>query len=216
MMNLKKLCGTGDILDIVPETYAVEGYYAEYDQKEHDNKLYANRTAKDIYEFKNKVLENGGYYLARYEASKGEDGKVKSKSAPVWNHIKQIDASKVSQAMYENQNFTSDLINSYAWDIAIVFIQTYSGDNDYSKEVGKTFGNDCVNTGTTTDKRCNIYDMASNCLEWTTETSTYMQGDCTIRGGTAKSTFYYTSIRSFNSTIFDFYNVSFRPLLYLK
>lgn len=198
------------------ETYIVEGYYTEYNKKEHESKLYANRIAKDIEEFKNKVRENGGYYLARYEASQGEDGKVKSKSAPIWNYIKQIDASKVSQAMYENPNFTSDLVNSYAWDIAIVFIQTYSGDTDYSKEIGKTFGDDCVNTGTTADKRCNIYDMASNCLEWTTETCTNMSGDCTIRGGTAGNTFYYTSIRSFSETIFDFYNVSFRPLLYLN
>ena len=33
-----------------------------------------------------------------------------------------------------NDYVESDLMNSYAWDTAIIFIQTFSGDIDYSKQ----------------------------------------------------------------------------------
>ena len=39
--------------------------------------------------------------------------------------------------MYSSSNFESDLINSYAWDTAIVFIQEFSGDTDYSRQAGR-------------------------------------------------------------------------------
>ena len=74
--------------------------------------------------------------------------------------------------MYNSNQFTSDLVNSYAWDTAIVFIQEFSGDSDYSKQKAFTsFGK----TGETTDGinkdiRCNIYDMATNGSEFITET----------------------------------------------
>ena len=71
----------------------------------------------------------------------------------------------------------SDLMNSYAWDTAIVYIQTFSGDTDYSYQTSKnTSSSGPKNTGnlvTTNDEVCKINDMASNCCEYTTEYSTY-------------------------------------------
>ena len=68
---------------------------------------------------------------------------------------------------------TSDLINSYAWDTAIVFIQkcgTESNSSTYSYTVGQSSTSTLQTTGTNilkatskVDKQCNIFDMAGNC-----------------------------------------------------
>ena len=93
----------------------------------------------------------------------------------LWKFITQINASKVSQNMYANDSSVgveSDLTNSYAWDTAIVFIQEMKNCN-YANANCDTTGNDILkNTGKTGDKVCNIFDMAANLLEWTTEYST--------------------------------------------
>ena len=187
-----------------------------YLEEDATSTTYGNTKAKNIEEFKTKSKTNGGYYLARYEASKGIDNKVKSKSAAVWNNIIQPEAAAKAREMYTSTSFESDLVNSYAWDTAIVFIQTYSGDNDYSKEVGPTFSSTLKASGTTADKRCNIYDMASNTAEWTTETSTRAGYPCTGRGGLYDDSFNYTANRYNGGTSYGDVIVSFRPLLYVK
>ena len=72
------------------------------------------------------VKTNGGYYIARYEASYGTDGKANSKVSDtasisssttrtegmLWNYISQINATIASKDLYSTVN--SDLINSYA------------------------------------------------------------------------------------------------------
>ena len=63
--------------------------------------------------------------------------------------------------------FSSDLINSYAWDTAIIFIQTFGGENEYYNQ------NKCTSvttTGGNGDEYCNINDMSGNAHEWSTET----------------------------------------------
>ena len=120
--------------------------------------------------------------------------------------------------MYSSTNFESDLINSYAWDTAIVFIQTFSGDSDYSRqnrlqsELAKCGE---ATDGTNKDVRCNIYDMAGNMYEWTTETCSYTTIPCTLRGGSFALSDYYTSYRFFNLTTTSVLNDSFRSTLYL-
>ena len=121
----------------------------------------------------------------------------------------------------ENSNFTSDLVNSYAWDTAIVFIEKYSdGNSNYANETPKN--DDLGNTGKredgTTDKVCNIYDMASNFGEWTTETSMstsdYNSFPCVYRGGSYDIVGRVTSTRECNDSSFGYGEV-FRPTLYI-
>ena len=52
----------------------------------------------------------------------------------VYNYVTQSEVASLSQNMYNSTNFTSDLLNSYSWDTAILFIQKCSTDLDYSKE----------------------------------------------------------------------------------
>ena len=193
--------------------------YAEETQEEHNMSGAKNTIAQNINDFKNSVKKYGGYYIARFESSQNvTTNKVESKyNQTVWTNITQIDAGKMCQNLYEG--IYSDLINSYAWDTAILFVQKYSGDTDYSKQ-GR-LQDSLANTGKATDGtnydlRCNIYDMAGNCYEWTTET---YKGDlefpCIIRGG-VYSNIYNASIR-IGSTIDSLgKNLSFRPILYFQ
>ena len=198
-----------------------------------------NATAKDLEGFVNSVKNNGGYYIARYEASYGSGNsmanwKPLSKESTgydtshmnkvlgtLWNLEIQINASKICQNMYKEDNSVgveSDLINSYAWDTAIVFIQEM-GNSNYAN---KADGNGSIkNTGTTGDKVCNIFDMAKNLKEWTTEYSTVISGGetsmpSTARGGYYTFNNYYAASRSYAGANHVNMAIGFRVLLYIK
>ena len=115
--------------------------------------------------------------------------------------------------MYTSSSFTSDLINSYAWDTALVFIQSCSDDNRYSQQ--NSLNSSLSTTGTTNDVKCNIYDMASNCAEWSTETAKNNSFPCVDRGGGFDGSDILAGAR-FGLTMTDSDDYcSFRPLLYL-
>ena len=175
-----------------------------------------NTVAKNITNFKNSVTANGGYYIGRYEARKNEtSGKLTEvKSDSVWNNITQPNAATQARNMYdEQQTFTSDLMNSYAWDTAITFIQKCTDKTNYANQ--SSLNTSFLSTGTTNDNPCNIFDMASNVIEWTTETSNNSNYPCVRRGGNYNDNSYYTSIRSDNNTSNSTDGIGFRPLLYL-
>ena len=210
-------------------TKAVSSSFTEDTKKSH-NSSYGNVIAKDIEDFKSKVTTSGGYYIGRYEAgdataktsqhsSSGTTNPVTCKTGVYpYNYVTQSQASSLAQEMYTSSNFDSDLINSYAWDTAIVFIQTFSGDTDYSRQTGlqRTLAK-CgeATDGTNKDVRCNIYDMAGNTLEWTTETNSDTDYPCVRRGGFYGGSIYCTSRRYDISTTYCDSFYSFRPTLYL-
>ena len=191
-----------------------------------------NTTAVNLKGFVDSVKANGGYYIARYEASYGTDGKANSKvsntasaSTPnqegqLWNNITQVNAATASRNLYNTVN--SDLINSYAWDTAIVYIQNFSGDTDYSKQDGKSINSSLANTGANSDEKCKINDMASNIWEWTTEYCTASNIDgaypFTYRGGyygAGSERVYGAGTRWFPSEVRRLSSVSFRCALYM-
>ncbi len=200
----------------VPSEYS-ENDYKEETQQEHTTSGYGNTIAKDIEGFIESVRKNGGYYIARFEASKNvETNKVESKYGKnVYNNTTQLNAASVCQNLYAGIH--SDLMNSYAWDTAILFIQKYSTDDDYSRQkrlqatlesTGK------ASNGTDYDVRCNIYDMAGNCMEWTTETSDDSKYPCMGRGGSYYYSDDFTSDRIIGKTVSSYDYISFRPILY--
>ena len=152
-----------------------------------------NATARDLKTFIETSLANGGYYIARFEAS-GTASKITSKyNQTVLGNITQPNAAKVAREMYgevkENNElvYASDLVNSYAWDTAIIFIQTYSTETDASSYASQNKSTSFANTGKSNDKYCNIFDMSGNAYEWTTEYSAKsVDSDfcpCVPRGG---------------------------------
>ncbi len=174
-----------------------------------------NISAKNLGDFVNKTNINGGYYLARYEISQGTDEKAKSQAdKTAWVDIIQKDAAMIAREMYNNNYIESDLINSYSWDTAIVFIQKYSGNSNYA--IRTAINTNKLNTGKSGDKVCNIHDMASNCREWSTEYSLRSENPCVYRGGRYSYASNYTSDRYSDTTIGKLDDFSFRSILYLK
>ena len=196
-----------------PSEYA--GDYTEENSRNTDDLLnYGNTIANDIEGFIDSVRTNGGYYIARFEASQNTaTNKAESKyDKAVWNNITQPNAAIACQGLYEGVN--SDLMNSYAWDTAILFIQKY-GQNNYSRQDGRSINSSKQTTGLSGDVQLNIYDMAGNVYEWTTETSSYSNYPCVVRGGSCTDSINYTSYRGSDSTSNSGALYSFRPLLYL-
>ena len=198
--------------DNYTQVVTIASYYQELTSNS------GNTAAKNLGDFVTKTKANGGYYLGRYEASKGSDNKVKSQAdKAAWVSITQPNAAIQAREMYSSSYVESDLINSYSWDTAIVFIQKYSGNSNYANKnsvnnssVGK------LNTGKAGDKVCNIHDMSSNCYEWTTETYTYADSPCINRGGGFNLSYGYTADRNGADTSSSGVVVSFRPLLYVR
>ena len=184
------------------KSITINSYYTE-DTTSNHNLSYDNAIARNIGDFLTSATQNCGYYLGRYEAGdsssielddrRGTSGistpgtlVCKANQVP-YDWIIQSDASRACQNMYPNGygsgTFSSDLINSYAWDTAIIFIQTF-GTKDNSSDYAETRGRPTVQigvrpkmTGTnilsqtgSIDEQLNIYDMAGNCWELSTET----------------------------------------------
>ena len=245
-IKLSRYTFKNDGTPIDQEDNIIDSYYQELATSN-----YGNATAKDIEKFKTSANSNHGYYIGRYEAGvvdynssvstsnsnnetnwtgyTGDNIKlVCKKEQQVWKYVTQNKASELSRDMYGSEaKVTSDLINSYAWDTAIVFIQqcgTESNSSTYSRTVGQlststsapqTTGTNILKETSKVDKQCNIFDMAGNCWERTTETSSYSNAPCVNRGGGYNSSGSYTSSRILNNTSNARSDISFRPLLYL-
>ena len=176
-----------------------DNYNSRYKHTEINTAPNGNKTAKEDIEseesgFRKSVKDNHGYYIGRYEARKNGTQVTVKASDKVYNIITQPNAATVSRGMYSDSNFESDLMNSYAWDTAIVFLQKfdnrankaslkpYSQQNSLNGNLASQGTNNLSDTSKQ-DVICNVYDMASNCTEWTTETSSSSSYPCTFRGG---------------------------------
>ena len=214
----------------------------EKDWSEINTSTYGNITAKENIEseesgFRKSAKDNHGYYIGRYEArtntqrtSKTPDDKLTQITTKpndyVYNYVKQSQAATLSRGMYTGTPFKSDLVNSYAWDTATLFLQTIDNrttDKTKKYSMQGSLNSSPANKGTNNlteaikqDKICNVYDMASNCWEWTTETCSAGGLPCTLRGGLYIDSGFHTSNRYFSSTPSSDDFSSFRPILYLE
>ncbi len=186
-----------------------------------------NTVAKNINSFKTSANTNKGYYIGRYEAKSTTQrnattdslGQITVKdNGYSYCYITQLKAATVARGMYgTNKKFTSDLVNSYAWDTAIVFLQLFDDREDKSIPYSKQSTNN-LSGETKQDKICNIWDMATNCWEVSTETSLESDKASVLRGGNSFLTNYESSLR-YNAGV-DYDGVmaaiiSFRVVLYL-
>lgn len=183
--------------DNYTQEITIEYYYIELASNSYDT---ANTVAKSLSNFVTKTKANGGYYIGRYEASYKDSTHCYSKksvstrventytdltSGMLWNFISQSDAATIARNSFTSSYVDSDLVNSYAWDTAIIFIQKYSGNSSYANKIPESPS--LNNTGFNNDKVCNIHDMAMNGMEWSTEhcpRTIYGYGSyCVLRGG---------------------------------
>ena len=206
--------------------------YSDYFTEGLKDSTTSNTHAKDIEDFKNKVTNTThGYYIGRYESRTSTERKSETDKLTqitvkpdeyVYNYTTQLQAAELSRRMYSDSNFESDLMNSYAWDTAIVFLQKFDNRANKTKPYSRqnSLNNSLASQGTNNlevskqDVICNVYDMASNCDEWTTETYSHSSYPCTDRGGYYFYSNDYPSNRG-GSTGSGTDRVSFRSLLYM-
>ena len=138
---------------------------------------------KEFYE--EQVNANGGFYIGRYEASK-DGGKVGSKpttdTSELWNDVSQTGAIANIQNTFNGSGYTSSLLTGSARDRTLGWLYE-TGEKSAMDIVGdsKNWGNysddtfsdetGLINTGSKVETRANnIYDLAGNLSEWTSET----------------------------------------------
>ena len=185
----------------------------------------------------------GGFYIARYEAGDGDangtprsssssnsNKVVSKKGAIVYNYISQPDSITRAESMYAGK---SKLISGAGWDRTLnwlietkakteneVFVNSSSWGN-YNDSTGNAKtnsggGNMNYTTGRNEAwKANNIYDLAGNVWDWTTEASS---SDVRVsRGGSYNDSGsdIPASIRHDDDPDFSTYDIGFRPALYL-
>ena len=208
------------------EPYSTTGYTEEVEEF---NKMKAS------------VEENNGFYIARYEAGKGENNTVLSKKgAEVWNNIPWgTDMTTIgtsgavykSRQMYSGSNsVTSTLCYGVQWDAVMEFMKdvpnpnvsgkkyiedsTSMGYYAYDINANPIEGMEAVAQPTGYYAVKNIYDMAGNVFEWTMEvkyTSTRV-----IRGGYFGYSGDFASASYRDKDFFPTLAFGFRVALYLK
>ncbi len=128
-------------------------------------------------DFDDSVRNYGGFYIGRYEAGKNQQDQIVSKAGELaWTGVTWEKARELSLNMYsENDFFETDLINSYAWDTTCTWLRNTGTNIDDSTDIGNYQNNNdsqnkIVATGSSENwKTNNIYDMAGNAWEYTTE-----------------------------------------------
>ena len=173
--------------ETVEEAYGVLG--AQYKTMYHEQDDEVGLNHKDL------VEKSGGFYIGRYEASYDDSvsgGRVASKESTstrtsssiplangmLWNYVSQTEALNKSKEMYTG---ISTLLTGAAWDRTLGWLEETGAVTSFEIVVdSSTWGNysndkfsntnSLINTGEYGEtKRNNIYDLAGNLWEWTTE-----------------------------------------------
>ena len=145
----------------------------------------------DTEDYTTSISKNGGFYIARYEASY-ENEKVVSKVSKIADTSQGSEDGKLSKtiqtqalseakAMYDSQEFTSSLLTGAAWDRTLGWLEETGAVTSFQiVEDYKSWGNyeddtfsgttGLINTGSMEEtERNHIFDLAGNMSEWTTE-----------------------------------------------
>lgn len=205
----------GEITNIDKDGVIDRIYYGEEVKY---SKLYnyaENNPDYSIDKFIDSVKNNGGFYISRYEISM-DNNKVYSKAnMNVLTNITRDEAFNYSLDMLDNTDVISTLINSYAWDMTLEVIN----DKEYLKNRDNQ-NKELLKTGESNDIIFNIYDLAGNTSEWTSEYSnngyySYIS-PCVQRGNNYSSDYLNPTIRQYNGIDAKNKYIGFRTILYIK
>ena len=180
------------------------------------------------------VVKYGGFYIGRYEAGIPEGDTspsnktgipVSKKGATVWSNINYTNAKANAESMINNEYVQTGLITGTAWDTVCHWIKsddelkdsrTYGNYNN-SEAPANVKGYGTKQVAGYSDKWMvkNIYDLAGNVWEWTSEANgSYF----IIRGGSYLSdgSDNPVSFRNNFNASYTNGNLGFRPRLYIK
>ena len=186
------------------------------------------------------VVKYGGFYIGRYEAGIPEGDTspsnktgipVSKKGAIVWSNINYTNAKANAESMISNEYVQTGLLTGKAWDTTCYWIE------DSLKSINKSasltdsryYGNYYNSLAPANENRGtkrtagfsenwmvkNIYDLAGNVFEWTSEA---YSSDFISRGGgyAPDGSQCPVSCRSSFSTSVANDGIGFRPRLYIK
>ena len=180
------------------------------------------------------VVKYGGFYIGRYEAGIPEGDTspsnkigipVSKKDATVWTNINYTNAKASAENMISNEYVQTGLLTGKAWDTVCHWIKsddelkdsrTYGNYNN-SEAPANVKGYGTKQVAGYSDKWMvkNIYDLAGNVWEWTSEANgSYF----IIRGGSYLSdgSDNPVSFRNNFNASYTNGNLGFRPRLYIK
>ena len=187
------------------------------------------------------VVKYGGFYIGRYEAGVPEnqssiDGEssstsnvkgvpVSKKDATVWTYINYKNSKASAESMISNEYVQTGLLTGTAWDTVCHWIKsddelkdsrTY-GNYTNSESPANVSGYGTKQVAGYSDKWMvkNIYDLAGNVWEWTSEASS---SNFILRGGSydGDGSGHPVSYRNYYSASDTYGSIGFRSRLYIK
>ena len=200
----------------IEETYAMGGQF----QKER---------YEETEDYTESVNNNGGFFIGRYEASNNNENMIVQKDKTSWNNISYTTALEKCTSKYTGKSYTCSLLTGAAWDRTLGWIyetgnktemQIVGDSKDWGNYYDDTFSGTTgvINTGSKEETKANnIYDLAGNLDEWSTEKFIEFDGQVSRGGKYSSSASDYPSYDRNNcdapdSTSDDF---GFRPAIYL-
>ena len=187
------------------------------------------------------VVKYGGFYIGRYEAGIPEGDTstsnktgipVSKKDAVIWTNIHYTNAKASAEKMINNEYVQTGLLTGTAWDTTCHWIEDslnsinasasltdsrYYGNYKNSESPANVtgYGTKQVAGFSENWKTKNIYDLAGNVWEWTSEAYNSLLisrgGSCSCGGSD-----YPVSYRNYIGASYIADSIGFRPRLYIK
>ena len=179
------------------------------------------------------VVKYGGFYIGRYEAGipKGDTSPsnktgipVSKKDAIVWTNIDYTNSKANAENMISNEYVQTGLLTGTAWDTVCHWIKsddelkdsrTYGNYNDSLAPANENSGTKRTAGFNENWKVKNIYDLAGNVWEWTSEaySSNFFRrgGNCYNHGSVIP-----VSYRCYDDASYTNGGIGFRSRLYIK
>lgn len=205
---------------------SISGYYDETDLQEYQ-------------EMAASTEQYGGFYIGRYEASKGENGLPASRRVTdgepgwIWVQFSPQDTTEVCRNLYaENDTVQGFFPWGTNWDTVLQWLvdsgnkpaeevtEDSTGWGNYSNDSFSEGANGACTGKWDETKAGNIYDLAGNNWEWTQERcgSNYVMrgGGYNLMGGACPGNRYPAALRDPLPGNDHHPNVTFRAALYVK
>ena len=123
--------------------------------------------ANEKYEkFTESSLENGGFYISRFEIGNENNIPVSKMGVEIYNGVNIEKATEIVDSMYDNENVNCEIINGYAYDTTLNWI---INTNNIEIDIVDIKNGEKAYSGR--KKYNNIYDFIDNTMDITLENS---------------------------------------------